>query len=356
MRAVRFHDRRDIRVEDVPGPQGPLKDGDVLIRPIVCGICGTDLHEYVAGPIVTPAEPHRYTGARLPQILGHEFSAEVLDTGKAVTNVRPGDRVSIQPLVSPRDDYYGRRGLFHLSENLGCVGLSWAWGGMAERAVVNDYNVFKVPDAVSDVQAAMIEPAAVALYAVDRGGVQAGSTVLLSGLGPIGALTLLACRAAGASTIIVAEPNPNRRALAGRLVPDALVVDPKAVDVAAFVREHSEDGVGVDVAIECVGLEASLNSCAKAVRRRGRVVQVGLHTRPAAIDAMLWALKDITIEATWCYPTTVWPRIAGMIAAGLYPVEAIVTSTIDPEHVVARGFDELLDPSGRNMKILVRSS
>src|SRR5262249_16791503 len=153
--------------------------------------------------------------------------------------------------------------------------------------------------------------------------------------GPIGALTLLAARAAGASTIIVAEPNPNRRAKAKELVPDALVVDPKSDDLAAIVREHTEEGVGVDVALECVGLEASFNACAAAVRRRGTVVQVGLHMRPAAIDAMLWALKDITLEATWCYPTTIWPRIAGLIGAGLYPVEKIVTATIDPDHVVA---------------------
>jgi (R,R)-butanediol dehydrogenase / meso-butanediol dehydrogenase / diacetyl reductase len=356
MRAVRFHHKRDIRWDDIAPPQDKLKDNDVLVRPILCGICGTDLHEYVAGPIVTPTEPHLYTGAKLPQVLGHEFSAEVLDVGAKVNNVRPGDRVSIQPLVSPRDDYYGRRGLYHLSEKMGCIGLSWEWGGMAERAVVNDYNVFKVSNTVSDVQAAMIEPAAVALYGVDRGGVQAGSTVLVSGLGPIGALTLLACRAAGASVIVVAEINPHRRELAKSLAPNALVLDPKTMDVAEFVKDHTEEGVGVDVALECVGLEVSLNNCAKAVRRRGTVVQVGLHTRRASVDAMLWALKDITIEATWCYPTTIWPRIAGMIAAGLYPVEKIVTATIDPENVVADGFEELLDPSGRNMKILVRAS
>lgn len=356
MRAVRYHDRGDIRVEDVAEPTARLGDTDVLIRPILCGICGTDLHEYVAGPIVTPSEPHLYTGAKLPQILGHELSAEVLDVGRAVDNVRRGDRVSIQPLVSPRDDFYGRRGLYHLSEKMGCIGLSWDWGGMAERAVVNNYNVFRVPESVSDEQAALIEPAAVALYAVDRGGVQAGSTVLVSGVGPIGALVLLACRAAGASVIVVSEPNAARRALASRLVPDAHVLDPGAVDVADYVKDHTEDGVGVDVALECVGLEASLNACVKAVRRRGTVVQTGLHTRPAAIDAMLWALKDISLQATWCYPTTIWPRIVGMIAAGLFPVEAIVTATIDPDDVVKKGFDELLDPAGRNMKILVRAS
>ncbi len=188
MKAVRFHGARDIRVEDVAEPTARLGAHDVLIKPITTGICGTDLHEYIAGPIVTPSTPHVYTGATNPQILGHEFSAVVADTGSAVTNVKAGDRVSIQPLISPRDDYFGRRGLYHLSPQMACVGLSWAWGGMGELAIVNDYNVVPVPKGVSDVQAAMIEPAAVAIYGTDRGGVQSGSTVLVSGAGPIGAV------------------------------------------------------------------------------------------------------------------------------------------------------------------------
>lgn len=353
MKAVRYHTKRDIRVEDVPAPTGPLADDQVLIEPLVCGICGTDLHEYIAGPIVTPPTPHVYSGAVLPQILGHEFSARVLDVGRSVTHVKPGSRVSIQPLISPRDDYYGRRGLFHLSEKMACVGLSWDWGGMGERAVVNGYNVVPVPDTVSDIQAAMIEPAAVALYGVDRGDVEAGSVVLVSGVGPIGALTLLAAKAAGATMIFVSELNPNRRALAQSLVPEAIVFDPRETDTEALFKAHTEEGVGVDVALECVGAEASLNLCAKAVRRQGKVVQVGLHVRPAAIDAMLWALKDITVEATWCYPVQIWPRIASMIGAGIFPVEKVVTAKISPEDVVAKGFEALLDPAGTQLKILV---
>jgi len=353
MRAVRFHAAKDIRVEDVPAPSNKLGAHDVLIKPLVTGICGTDLHEYIAGPIVTPQKPHVYTGAVNPQILGHEFSAVVTDRGSAVSNVKAGDRVSIQPLISPRDDYYGRRGLYHLSEKMGCVGLSWAWGGMAEYAVVNDYNVAVVPKGVSDIQAAMIEPAAVAVYAVDRGGVTSGSTVLISGVGPIGALTLLAAKAAGAAVIFVSEPNAYRRDLAKKLVPSAICLDPAKDDVAKFIKENTEEGVGVDVAIECVGLEASLNSCAAAVRRQGKVVQTGLHMRPASIDAMQWALKDITVEATWCYPVQSWPRIIRMVEAGLLPVEKICTAQIDAQDVVAKGFDALLDKSVNHMKILV---
>jgi (R,R)-butanediol dehydrogenase/meso-butanediol dehydrogenase/diacetyl reductase len=353
MKAVRFHAAKDIRVEDVPAPSGKLGAHDVLIKPLVTGICGTDLHEYIAGPIVTPTKPHVYTGATNPQILGHEFSAIVVDKGSQAENVKVGDRVSIQPLVSPRDDYFGRRGLYHLSEKMGCVGLSWAWGGMAEYAVVNDYNVAVVPKGVSDIQAAMIEPAAVAVYAVDRGHVTSGSTVLVSGVGPIGALTLLAVKAAGAALIFVSEPNAYRRSLAKQLVPRAVCLDPTKDDVVRYIKENTEEGVGVDVAIECVGSEASLNTCAGAVRRQGRVVQTGLHMKPASIDAMLWALKDITVEATWCYPVQSWPRIIRIVEAGLFPIERICTAQIGADEVVEKGFDALLDRSVNHMKILV---
>ncbi len=355
MRAVRFHAARDIRVEDVAPPSGTLAPDDVLVEPYCCGICGTDLHEYIAGPIVTPQTPHVFTGVTNPQILGHEFSARVVKVGSAVSHVGAGDRVSIQPLVMPRDDYYARRGLHHLSPKMGCVGLSWAWGGMAEQAVIKDYNAQPIPDGLTDEQGAMIEPAAVAMYGVDRGGVAAGSTVLVSGAGPIGALTVLAAKAAGAAVIIVSEPNPHRRRIIAEIAPYAVTVDPTRQDLMEVVRDLTEEGVGVDVALECVGLEASLNACAEAVRRQGRVVQTGLHIKRASVDAMLWALKDITIEATWCYPITVWPRIARLIASGAFPVEKVITARIDAADVVAKGFEALLDPSGQNLKIVVRT-
>ncbi len=353
MKAVRFHAAKDIRVEEVPAPSKKLGPNEVLIKPLVTGICGTDLHEYIAGPIVTPQAPHVYTGATNPQILGHEFSAVVVDKGSEVTNVKVGDRVAIQPLISPRNDYYGRRGLYHLSEKMGCVGLSWAWGGMSELAVVYDYNVAVLPKGVSDVQGAMIEPGAVAVYAVDRGGVSSGSTILVSGIGPIGALTLLAAKAAGAAQIFVSEPNAFRRKMVSELAPDAIIIDPTKENVVEKIRDMTEENVGVDVAIECVGLEASLNTCAAAVRRQGKVVQTGLHMKPASIDAMLWALKDITIEATWCFQTQSWPRIIRMVEAGIFPVEKVVTAKINADHVVKQGFDALLDSSVNHMKILV---
>jgi (R,R)-butanediol dehydrogenase / meso-butanediol dehydrogenase / diacetyl reductase len=353
MKAVRFYDKEDVRVENVAEPTD-VGDTQVLVKPLTCGICGTDLHEFAAGPIVTPKAPHKFTGAKLPQIFGHEFSAEVIDIGRAVTRVRKGDRVSIQPLVMPLDDYYSRRGLNHLSPSMGSVGLSWAWGGMGEYAVVNDYNANRIPDTVTDEQGAMVEPAAVALYSVERAKVKGGGTVLITGAGPIGALVVLVCSAFGASQIIVSEPNANRRRQIEGLGVASAVLDPKAVNVLEHIREHTEEGVGVDSAIECSGIEAALNTCVEAVRNQGTVVQTGLHVKKALVDPALWAMKDISIEAIWCYEITMWPRLIRMIASGKLPVEKIITARIEPDAVVEKGFRSLLDPRGTEMKVMVK--
>jgi len=335
MKAVRYYGKEDIRVEDVPAPSGP-GPRQVVVKPLVCGICGTDLHEYAAGPIVTPIHKHVFTGATLPQILGHEFSAEVIETGKEVTRVRKGDRVSIQPLVMPLDDYYSRRGLNHLSPKMGCIGLSWDWGGMGEYAIINDYNANKLPDGVSNEQGAVIEPSAVAMYGVDRAKVGAGSTVLITGAGPIGALSALAAAAAGASKIFVSEPNANRRAQIEALGTTTQIFDPTRENVVELIREQTEEGVGVDSAIECSGSEAGLNTCCEAVRNQGTVAQVGLHVKKAQVDPALWALKDISIEACWCFSVNMWPRIIQMVERGTYPVQKIVTGKIKADHFRAQ--------------------
>ena len=352
MRALRFHGRRDLRVEEVAAPAA-IGPAQLVVKASLCGICGTDLHEYAAGPLIVPIAPHVFTGALLPQILGHEFAGEVIEVGTAVTHLRPGDRVSIQPQVYPADDYYARRGLGHLSDRNATIGLSWAWGGMGEFAVVNDYNAIKLPDTVDDVQGAMIEPAAVAIYAVERGRVGPGATVLVAGGGPIGVLTAMAARLAGATTVVVNEPNAARRAEIERLDLGLRCLDPADDDMLAEVRHLTEDRVGVDVAFECVGNERALETCVKAVRRQGTVVQVGLHLGSARVEPTEWALKDLTIEGVVCYPVTIWPRMIALIASGRFPVERLVTRQVPLAGAVEQGFASLLRPGTPALKVLV---
>lgn len=350
MRALRFHAARDLRVEDVPepGPPGPTQ---VTVRPVWCGICGTDLHEYMAGPIVTPVEPHPLTGGVLPQILGHEFAGDVIAVGADVTSVRVGDRVALMPLAYCGRCAYCRRGLQHLCATMACVGLSHPWGGLGALATVEEYMVVPLPDEVSYEQGALLEPTAVAAYGVERGNVQPGQSVLITGGGPIGALAALCAAAAGAGTVYLSEPNPARRARAEALGV-AEVLDPTSVDVAALLRDR-HDGLGVDVAIECAGNGRALEACIGSVRRRGTVVQTGLHVGTCEVEPMLWSLNDLTIVGTWCYWVYDFSRIAALVATGRLPVEKVVTGRVALGDEAIDAFARLASGTADEIKVLI---
>lgn len=352
MRAARYHGKGDIRVEDVDTPQ-VRQDDDVLLEVAYCGICGTDLHEYAVGPIVTPTAPHPLTGVTLPQTLGHEFSARVVEVGSAVRDVRVGDRVAIMPAIVCGRCRYCRRGQGHLCVDFACTGLSAETGGLAQYAVVKEYQVARLPGEVSDLEGAVIEPAAVAAYGVERAGVTGGDVVLVTGAGPIGILTAMYASAAGASSVIISEPNKNRSSLAEGL-DIGHVVDPTTGALDDLVAELT-DGDGVDLAVECSGSTPGLASCITQTRKRASIVQTGLHTKPASLDAMALSEKDLTLYGSWCWNMTDWPRIIRLVATGQYPVAKAVTAQIPLEDVVPRGFDTLIDPQGDQLKVLVRS-
>lgn len=353
MLAARFYGAKDIRIEDVAVPTIKASD-DVLVEVAYCGICGTDLHEYLVGPIVTPTEPHPLTGVTIPQTLGHEFSATVVEVGADVQDVRVGDRVAIMPAIVCGRCYHCRRGNGHLCIRFACTGLSAETGGLANFAVLKEYQVAKLPDGVSDLEGAVIEPACVAAYGVDRAGVTGGDIVLVTGAGPIGILSAMYAGAIGAASVIIAEPNPNRAALA-RAMDIGTVIDSTAEGFADLVADLT-DGVGVDLTVECSGTTPGLTTAISSTRARGSVVQTGLHTKPATVDMMELAAKDISLHGSWCYYLTDWPRVIRMVAAGKYPVAKAVTSTIDLPDVVTKGFDVLVDPTGDQLKVLVNSN
>ncbi|MGN6444837.1 2,3-butanediol dehydrogenase [Amnibacterium sp.] len=351
MRAAVFHAAHDVRVEDVAAPGAPGR-GEVLLRPFWCGVCGTDLHEYAQGPIVTPSQPHRLNGSTIPQILGHEFSAEVVEIGPGVDRVRVGQRVSVMPLLFDGTCYYCVRGLNHLCVNMACIGLSYAWGGIAELAVVPQEKLTVLPDEVSDLQGALVEPAAVAAYGVDTAGVRPGDTVLVTGAGPIGALATLYAASLGAR-VVVSEVNPVRAELV-RGFGVAEVLNPAETDVALHMKELN-GGIGADAVVECSGNERALQTALAAVRSAGRVSQTGLHTRPASIDPMVLSEHDITLTGTWCYPVFDFPRIVDLIARGRYPVEKVVTGRVPMADIVEKGFETLLSPTGDQVKVLIET-
>jgi (R,R)-butanediol dehydrogenase/meso-butanediol dehydrogenase/diacetyl reductase len=350
MRAARYHAAGDIRIEDVTEPTITESD-DVIVEVELCGICGTDLHEYLMGPIVTPTEPHPLTGVTNPQILGHEFSGTIVEAGPDA-GFAVGQRIAVMPSIVCHQCYYCLRGFHTLCTRFASLGLSAEWGGLAKYAKLKPYQVAPIPDSMTFEEGAMIEPAAVAAYGVDRAGVAGGDNVLVLGAGPVGGLTALYASAVGAGNVVIVEPNAQRAALAKSLDVGP-VVHPDELIGGDLIGDLT-GGIGFDLTVECSGSEPGLQSAIAATRRRGSVVQTGLHTKPAALDMMRVAESELTLYGSWCFKITDWPRIIRLVARGEYPITKTLSSVIELDDVVTAGFDTLVDPNGSDMKILVR--
>ena len=350
MRAARFHAKRDIRVEDVEDPVLSEPD-DILVEVALCGICGTDLHEYLMGPIVTPVQPHPLTGVTVPLVLGHEFAGTVVEVGPE-SGVAVGDRVAVMPSVVCHRCFFCLRGRHALCTRFASLGLSAQWGGLARFAKIKPYQVARIPDSMTFEEGAMIEPAAVAAYGVDRAGLVGGDNVLIVGAGPVGALSALYADAMGAGNVVIIEPNKQRAARAEALDVGP-VLHPEDVPTSDLLGAMT-DGLGFDVTVECSGSQPGLQLGLGATRRSGSIVQTGLHTKPAEIDAMKLSENELALYGSWCFKITDWPRVIRLVSRGKYPVTKALSSVIDLPDVVSSGFDALVDPQGSDMKILVR--
>lgn len=354
MKALRFHAARDLRIEEIASPPRP-GPGQVLVKVLECGICGSDLHEYTDGPQLIPTEPHPFTKAMAPQILGHEFSAVVEAIGDNVTRLKIGDRISAVPHLNVPGEYFARRNLGHVSSETALVGFSWAWGGMGELAILPQENCVRLPDGVDNAQGALVEPASVALNAVDLAGLSAGSSVLVTGAGPIGSLVALCALANGATSVVLADPNEFRR----NFLADVRGISPSSgnlQELKELARKLTDDGRGFDAAIECAGHEKALESCIEVVKPTGTIVQVGLFVSVPRVNAFRISEKMIRYQGSWGFPITIGPRVVSLIEAGRLPVEKIVTQRVALDHAVARGFEPLISPGNENLKILIRVS
>ena len=350
-----WHGRKDVRIEDIPEPPSP-GPGEIKIKVAWCGICGTDLHEYAAGPIFTQVNvPHPLSGRMAPLVPGHEFAGTVAEVGPGVTSVKVGDRVTPNPILSCWDCSYCKQGLPHLCEKVGFLGCH-ADGGFAEYVNVKVETgresfpmIYKLPDNVSMEAGAVVEPLSVAVKAVQSGRLLEGETVAVIGAGPIGLCTIQAVRAAGASQIISVEPSRGRRKFAEE-AGASVVLDPTQKDIVQVAKDLT-DGLGVDCAFECVGAEATLKSALSMIHKGGRVVVVGIFEKPALTDYFDVVFFDKTIIGTFGYTHHFKSTIA-LLADGRLKAEPLITRKIKLDDLVAQGFEELLNNKENNVKII----
>jgi len=348
MKAAVWHGKGDVRIEELEEPQ-PGK-GEVKLRIKVCGICGSDLHEFRSGPFIIPSRPHPLTGrSGGPVILGHEFSAEVVTCGKGVSRFQPGDRVVANPLICCGECFYCQTGQPVMCLKLGTYGFA-ADGAFAEFACFPEGQLHKVADEITDEQAAFVEPLAVAIHAVKRAKLGLGDTVAVIGAGPIGLLVMQTCLAAGANAVFVIEPLQVRRELAKALGATE-VIAPQDADPGKALAKATE-GLRATVALDCVGSQAAFDTALKATGRRARICVVGLSLTPIQVPFLrLWG-HEKTITFSTGYDDE-FPAAIALLRSGRVQVDPMITDRIPLEEMVEAGLKALMAEAEKHIKILV---
>jgi (R,R)-butanediol dehydrogenase/meso-butanediol dehydrogenase/diacetyl reductase len=332
MRAARLYGIADLRVEDVPPPPAPEGDG-VLVRVAAAGICGSDLHNFRTGQWIS----------RVPSTPGHELSGEVVTVGADVAGLRPGDRVVADSRYWCGTCRQCTHGHPHLCETLGYVG-EVCDGGFAEALILPERLLFKVDAALDPAVAAMAEPLAVALHAVDRLQPEAGEPVLVAGCGPIGALAaLLLARRGG--RVLVADRNEARRAS----VAAATGARPAALD-----KDAAEAAAGgpLRYAIDATGSVAALAALIDIVTNGATVAAVGIFHERLDIDPSLIVERELSLKGCSAFADEM-PDAIALLPALAEDLQKFIGETVGLDDIPA-AYERLIGGRAPGLKTIVR--
>ena len=347
MKALRWHGVRDVRLDEIPEPAAA--PGEVVVAVAACGLCGSDLHEYLHGPVYIPRSPHPLTGVVPPVALGHEFAGRVVEVGAGVRDLPPGTRVTVNPCLLCGQCAWCRRGQPNYCAKLGSIGLSRD-GALAPLVAAPAYGCHVLPPEVDDRQGASVEPLAVVLHAHRRARLLGAERVALIGAGAIGLLLLQVLKAKGIGWVAVVEPREERRRLARELGADA-TIDPEAEEASRAIARLT-DGERAAVVFECVGSPAAFATAFRAAGKGGRIVLVGLVTEtvPANLLGLLAHEKEIIGSSAY---VDEFPEAIRLLADRRVRVEPLITATVPLADGVARGLEALLRREEAHIKILV---
>jgi 2-desacetyl-2-hydroxyethyl bacteriochlorophyllide A dehydrogenase len=282
----------------------------------------------------------------LPAVIGHEMSGTVAAVGEGVTEWTEGDRVTVMPLRWCGDCAACRAGHRHVCQRLVFVGID-APGALQQSWTVDQDLVVRLPEHLPLDQAALAEPLAVAVHDVRRSGLAAGGRALVVGGGPIGMLIAVVAVSEGVG-VLVSEPHAFRRAVAEQL--GVRTIDPLAEDVAAAVDDWT-DGAGVDVAFEVSGSGPGLAAATHALRVRGRLVVVAIHSQPVPLDLFRVFWRELEVAGARVYERTDFERAVELLAAGAIPTAPLISAVV-PLEQTAEAF-AALEGGGDVLKVLI---
>ena len=315
MKAAVLYDIHDMRVEDVPVPQ-VTPERDVLVRVRSVGVCGSDVHFFERGII------GKYPLCA-PTIMGHEAAGEVAEVLDEECGLQVGDRVAIEPGYTCRRCEFCRSGQYNVCRDVVFLAAPPIHGAFAEYVAWPSDFLFKLPDALSLDDGAMMEPLAVGLWAARRGGTGPGDSVAILGAGPIGLLTMQSAIAAGATRAIVSDLEAGRLELAAKLGATD-TIDASQTDAEAAIMELT-GGRGVDVAFECAGAVPTLQMALRVARNGGTAQIVGMPAEQhPQIPLYEMINREIDLRGLFRYANCYPPAIS-LVEAGRIDVAALVT-------------------------------
>jgi len=303
---------RGLSMETAPVPA--IGAADVLVRVKTASICGTDLHIYGWD---------RWSQGRIrpPLTLGHEFCGVVESVGEEVTAVKSGDFVSAEMHVNCGHCRQCRLGEAHICQNLRIIGIDQD-GAFAEFVKIPASNIWKLDAAIPEHYGAILDPLGNAVHTVLAGPI-AGQTVLVTGCGPIGLMSIAVAKACGSSTVFATETNENRRAMAKKMGAD-VVLNPAAEDAVARILAET-NGTGVDALLEMSGNPTAIQQGFKALRAGGRASLLGIPTENVPLDLVNDVIfKGATVQGIYgrrMYGT--WVQMTALLKAGRLNLEPL---------------------------------
>ncbi|HUX51888.1 MAG TPA: NAD(P)-dependent alcohol dehydrogenase [Spirochaetia bacterium] len=328
---------REVAIEESLGPD------DVRIALRNVGICGSDLHYYTHGGIGSFI-------VRAPMILGHEASGDVIEVGSAVTNLKVGDRVCMEPGIPDRRSRATKLGMYNLDPAV----VFWATPpihGVTRPTVVHPADfTFKLPVNVSYEEGALVEPLAIGVHAARKAEIEPGDLAVVIGAGTIGLVTAASALAAGCSRVVVADvkqPKLDIAAKLGAVIP----VNVEKENLLSVVRELTGRW-GADIVFEASGTKAVAPHIFETLRPGGRVVWIGMPIEPITFDITAAQAKEATIKTIFRY-ANVYPRAVDMLASGKLDLKPLVTKTYDFADSI-RAYEYAANPRPTSVKVQIR--
>ncbi len=298
----------EFRDVDKPTPG----DGEVLMQTKRIGVCGSDIHVWHG--------LHPYTP--FPVVQGHEVGGVVAAVGKNVTKVKVGDKITFMPQVTCGECYPCRHGMYHICENLKVMGFQTG-GAAQEYFLLPEWNVLKLPDSMNLDQAAMVEPIAVTVHALRRGGGAEGKNVIVLGAGPIGNLTAQVAKASGAKAVMITDVSAYKLDKARDVGIDYAVNTDTEKLADAIQRAFGPDKA--DLILECVGIEPTMTDAVNNARKGSTIVVVGVFGKKPQVDLGLVQDRELSLVGTLMYRQEDYERAIELAANGKLTLDAMIT-------------------------------